>query len=254
MAHAESLSIIPGGAEAAVRGILSCLGQPDSALATPRTQARAANAASRWMAGSVQFGSKCAIFIEGDPAETVYEVLDGVVTLYRLTCDGRRQVIGFAYPGELIGLSTRDHYTHGAQSAERVRLLAMPRARFNGMVAAVPALEGRLLSAIGLDLRRAQEHILLLGRKNALEKLCSFLLDIAERSGNGDGDSRVVRLPMSRSDIADYLGLTGETISRTFSALRARRVIRLRSVGEVEILDSGTLADFAEGDDQPLAA
>lgn len=206
-------------------------------------------------ATAVNFGPKAIIFVEGNPADTLFEVEAGVVMLYKLLLDGRRQVTGFAYPGDLFGLSGQESYSYSAQAIGPVKLLAISRARFNSVRTTQPGVDRRLFAAIGEDLRRAQEHILLLGRKTAIEKVSSFILGIWQQTGAAaEPPTPLVHLPVSRGDMADYLGLTVETISRTIAELKARKAIRLRSTDNIEILDVDALEDMAAGEELELAA
>jgi CRP/FNR family transcriptional regulator len=188
-----------------------------------------------------------ALFHEGDPATRVFTLTRGTLKLYKLLADGRRQVTGFLHPGDFLGISIDDEHAFSAEALEESQLCWFPRARFDDFVEEQPAMERELYRMAAHELAAAQQQFVLLGRKTASERLASFLLLLAERSelSNGAGGG-MVRLPMSRSDIADYLGLTKETVSRVISALKRDRVIRLETLDVIQVLDRDRLEQFAE--------
>lgn len=187
-------------------------------------------------AGEILFG-------EGDDADSVYEVVTGMMRLYKLMPDGRRQITGFVTPGKLVGGVTSDllrPYT--AEAVTDIVVRRYPRAAFDRLIDQVPGFARRLLSAANDELRMAQDQMLLLGRKTATEKVASFLLRMAEDLGGEEMD-----VPMGRNDIADHLGLTIETVCRTLTRLKRERIIALPTPGHIEILDRDELEDLAMG-------
>lgn len=186
---------------------------------------------------------------EGDPADNVYNLTSGLLRLSKLLPDGRRQVAGFLHPGEFLGLTMEDDHAFTAETISAAAVCRFPRSRFDAFVESHPHLERRLYALAAHELAASRQQIVLLGRKTAIERLASFLLMLAERSeeGRGGTESQVIRLPMSRTDIADYLGLRIETISRELGQLKAARVVRLVSTHEIEILDRRRLEGIAEG-------
>lgn len=199
-------------------------------------------------------GQKRAIFYEGDSAEHLFEVLSGVVKLYKLLADGRRQITGFLYPGHFMGLSYDNRYVYTAEAVTDVRLCRYPRARLDRLMAETPGLGRRLLSLALVELVAAQDQMLLLGRKSTMEKVASFLLRLATPMDSAESRADRLFLPMGRVDIADYLGLTVETVSRAFTKLRHMHVIELEQHNRVRILDFDLLDELAEGDDRLSAA
>jgi CRP/FNR family transcriptional regulator len=181
------------------------------------------------------------LFHQGDPATRVFTLTAGTLKLYRLLADGRRQVTGFMHPGDFLGISIDDEHAFSAEAVEQAQLCWFPRNRFDDFVEDHGSVERELYRMAAHELAAAQRQLVLLGRKTALERLASFLLELAARL-----DGAVVRLPMSRSDIADYLGLTKETVSRVISALKRDRVIRLLALDRVEIVDRAALEQRAE--------
>ena len=196
---------------------------------------------------TLKLASGQALFHEGDPATRVFTLTKGTLKLYKLLADGRRQVTGFLHPGDFLGISVDDEHAFSAEALEESQLCWFPRARFDDFVEEQPRMERELYRMAAHELAAAQQQFVLLGRKTASERLASFLLLLAERSelSNGTG-AGMVRLPMSRSDIADYLGLTKETVSRVMSALKRDRIIRLETLEIIQILDRARLEQLAE--------
>lgn len=186
------------------------------------------------------------VFMEGDDNENVYEVVEGVVILSKLTADGRRQVTGFVYPGQLFGVSLGDSSGYTAETVTAVRLRRYPYQSLDQSMDLYPSLGRRFLRWTSNELVAAQNQMLLLGRKSAMEKLASFLLHLSERSEAQDRDLARLFVPMTRGDIADYLGLTTETVSRTISRFRQLGIIELRERGYIHVCDFDRLTDFAE--------
>ena len=188
------------------------------------------------------------LFHEGDPATRVFTVTEGALKLYKLLPDGRRQVVGFMFPGEFLGISVDDEHAFTAEALGSAELCGFPRSRVDGFVAKHTAMERELYRLAAHELAAAQAQMVLLGRKTATERLGSFLMTLLERAEKAAGHAtRMIDLPMSRADIADYLGLTKETVSRVLAELKRRRLIRLDALDRVEVIDRGALRDMAEG-------
>lgn len=183
------------------------------------------------------------LFAEGDDADGIYEVVTGMLRLYKLLPDGRRQITGFLSAGQILGLAPEGTHVYSAEAINDVTLCRYPRIGFDRLIDEVPGLARRLLAVTSHELRAAQDQMLLLGRKAAAEKVASFLLLMADQQGNEEE----VAVPMARSDIADYLGLTTETVSRTFTKLKTEGLIALPTPNHVEILERERLEDFAAG-------
>ena len=180
------------------------------------------------------------LFHEGDPVTRVFTLTRGTLKLYNLLADGRRHVTGFVHPGGFLGISMDEEHVFSAEALDDAQLCWFPRSRFDGFVDKHSPMERELYRMAAHELASAHQQMVLLGRKTATERLASFLVVLAARGAN-----RFVRLPMSRSDIADYLGLTKETVSRVLSAFRRDRLIRLQAIDEVEILERESLEDVA---------
>ncbi|MBT6404212.1 MAG: cyclic nucleotide-binding domain-containing protein [Rhodospirillaceae bacterium] len=185
------------------------------------------------------------IFEEGDPADYVFHISDGEVRLYKLLPDGRRQVTGFLTPGDFLGLITESSYAYGAEAIGAVELCCMKLTNLERLLSDIPPVRERLLDMSRDELAAAQEQMLLLGRKTAREKILSFLLYRHKHLDRTDSDASI-DLPMSRTDIADYLGLTIETVSRTFTALRDEGLIELPNPHHVIFPDLDAVRDAAD--------
>lgn len=188
------------------------------------------------------------LFLEGDPADRIYEVATGVLRLTRIMEDGRRQVIAFGYPGDTVGFPSDGRYHTDCDALEPATLIVHRRVDLetsNGDV----GLHRRLLQAALREISGMQDHFMMLGRKSSVEKLASFLLVLASRVGEPLGNFDQVALPMTRSDIADFLGLTTETVSRTFTQLRKSQIIAIEHINTVVILKPIALRSIAEGAD-----
>ena len=196
------------------------------------------------LAHPVTFGTKETLFVQGQPAEAVYNLTGGTVRLYKLLPDGRRQIVGFALPGDFLGLAMRDAFGFSADAIETVTACAFPRSAYSALVDAKPHLLRRLHDYATHELTLAHEQMLLLGRRNAEERLVCFLLTMRERWTRLGRSSATVELPMSRQDIADFLGLTIETVSRTFSKLAKSRKILIVPDG-VRLLDIEGMTNLA---------
>ena len=184
---------------------------------------------------------------EGEPAGSFFNVTAGTAKLFKTLPDGRRQITGFVGPGQFLGLAVSDAYAFSAEAIEPVRYCRFPRAALRTLLDDFPQMGKLLLEVASNELVAAQEQMLLLGRKSARERLASFLL-AQSRQGMPSGHSRQrFRLPMTRVDIADYLGLTIETVSRTLTRLRAEGLIDIVSPSGLVICDPSGLESLAGG-------
>ncbi len=187
------------------------------------------------------------IIREGDVADSFFNVTKGTARLFKSLPDGRRQITGFAGRGHFLGLAGSGTYAFGAEAITPVHYCRFPRARLRSVLADFPAFERRLLDVASNELGAAQEQMLLLGRKTARERVASFLLARSEEVAPCMGRATLLHLSMTRGDIADYLGLTIETVSRTFSRLKADAVIGIPNTSDVVIQDHPRLTAEASG-------
>lgn len=164
------------------------------------------------------------IFWQSDPAKHVFEIVEGLVRVFKILSDGRRVITGFLYAGDLIGISLMDRYLYGSEAVTKTRVRRFSRQSFQQKMDQSPELRPSLFARLSDEMAAAQEQMVLLATKTAEERVCTFLVLTARRDREAFVMSRL-DLPMTRQDIADYLGLTIETVSRTFSNLASRGVI-----------------------------
>lgn len=197
-----------------------------------------------------KFAAGTAVFWEGDAAEHVFAVVEGVLRIHRLLPDGRRVITGFMYPGDLIGISLRDRYLYTAEAVTATKVRRFARPRFQEEISKSPALGPQLFARLCDEMAAAQDQMVLLARKSAEERVCSFLLAIARRLSVVGQAASVVDIPMTRLDMADYLGLTIETVSRTMTRLASRGVIAANGRHAVVIRKPDILAALAGGNEE----
>lgn len=178
------------------------------------------------------------IYAQDENADMIYRLVSGAARTSYLLSDGRRQIGDFYYPGDVIGVETGAVHRFSAEALGPCEVLALRRAGSAAYDAG--RLDRMIWQATASELQRAQSHMLLLGRTTACEKVARFLLDIAERF-RGD----IVALPMSRQDMADYLGLTIETISRMLGRLQAEGLVEFVGARRYRIRRPGALEDLA---------
>jgi CRP/FNR family nitrogen fixation transcriptional regulator len=184
------------------------------------------------------------LFAEGDRADGLYRVASGVLRTCRFLPDGRRQIDSFAMAGAFIGVEARDTHIMGAEAITDATLVHYSRARIERLAESDSRITRHLLDITTRQLADAHQRLLLLGRKTAEEKLATFLLEMLDCTYCKDA----IELPMSRSDVADYLGLAVETVSRTFTAFRHQGILALADVTHVKILRRDALEEMTGED------
>ncbi|MDR3488017.1 MAG: helix-turn-helix domain-containing protein [Bradyrhizobium sp.] len=170
-------------------------------------------------------------FAQEELTTSFFNLLEGVMRLYKLLPDGRRQIVGFALPGDFLGLATSTHHSFSADAIGPVTVCRFPRASFALFIEDKPHLLRRMNELMVRELSYAQDHMVLLGRRSAEEKVASFVLSWRDRLARLGAATKTVPLPMGRQDIADFLGLTIETVSRTFSKLERDGLIEIMPGG-----------------------
>ncbi len=185
------------------------------------------------------------LFTEGDEAHSVYEIVSGMFRLVKLLPDGRRQITGFLPAGHLLGLASEGVHIYTAEAITEVTVCRYGRAAFERLVEELPGFAKRLFAQTSHELRANQDQMVLLGRKTATEKVASFLLMFARRQSEDEAGE--IDMPVTRCDIADYLGLTIETVSRTFTKLRQDGLIELPAPTRVKLRDRARLEEVAAG-------
>ena len=190
------------------------------------------------VAGSpMSFARNEEVYGDGEPAEFIYQVISGAVRTYKVLNDGRRQICAFHLPGDVFGLEGGDEHSFSAEAVNQSTILVVKRSTVTALAAKDPAVSRQLWNLTACELQKMQDHVMLL-IKNAQERVVSFLLQMAQRMPVANE----IELPMSRQDIADYLGLTIETVSRTLTQLETRATIALPSSRRI-VLRNRSLLD-----------
>jgi CRP/FNR family transcriptional regulator, anaerobic regulatory protein len=175
----------------------------------------------------IYFRSGRTIFSESELAESIFGLSQGVVRLYKLLPDGRRQVLAFALPGDFLGMPLADRHNFSADAIGEVALCRFSRGELKKLIQASPGIMRLMIDFATRELDMAQDQLLLLGNGSAEEKVAIFLVSWRNRLARLSVFSETVPLPMRRQDIADFLGLKLETVSRTLAKLEQKNVIRL---------------------------
>ncbi len=190
-------------------------------------------------------GATTVLFHEGDSADALYEVVTGVFRATKVFQDGRRQVVAFAYPGDVIGFGHGDSYRFDCDALTPARVQVTARGDLGQAMRSRPELGEKLLAMAAGEVASMHDLSVLLCRKSAMERIAGFLVSLASRTGKLGNDKRV-SLPMCRADIADHLGLTIETVSRNLTKLKVRRIVDLPDRGNFVIRDLERLRALAE--------
>lgn len=195
--------------------------------------------------------AKTQLVIEEDPIDTYANVLRGVVKLTKVMADGRQQIVGLQFAPDFVGRPFQPNSQVGAEAASEVTLCFFPKHALEAMIKEQPELEHRLLQQTLNELDEARELMLTLGRKTAEEKIASFLYMIAmhidPEARDSDQQSATFDLPLTRTDIADFLGLTVETVSRQLTKLRKANVVQIENNRHFTIPDMERLHEISDG-------
>jgi CRP/FNR family transcriptional regulator len=187
--------------------------------------------------------SKEHVFCEGDPRIHVFRVEEGVIAVYKTLCDGRRRIIDFAYPGDLIGLGAMAEHILSAQATCKAKVRCLSASTLEALAETDAALALKLYKSVCQELQATRSLLVTVGQRSAVERVASFLLALHQKTA---GSTDTVTLAMRRSDIADLLGLTIETVSRTLTKLRSMNVIDVEQGGTtVTLRDVARLNDLA---------
>ena len=203
----------------------------------PPSAARSAVDPLEMMGAQMSFSRNAEIYGQGEAADYIYRVVTGAVRTYKVLADGRRQVGGFYLPGDMFGVEPGDEHTFSAEAIAASKVLVMKRSAVLALAERDSEVARQLWTLTGRELGRVQDHILLL-IKSAQERVAAFLLEMAERVSSGNA----VDLPMSRQDIADYLGLTIETVSRTLTHLESAATIEVPTSRRIVLRNRAALS------------
>jgi CRP/FNR family nitrogen fixation transcriptional regulator len=189
------------------------------------------------MGAPMAFARNCEIYGEDEAADYLYKVVSGAVRTYKVLADGRRQIQAFHLPGDIFGFEVENKHTLSAEAIVDSRVLVVKRSALETLAVRDNSIARELWALTARELQRVQRHVTLL-IKTAQERVVSFLLEMADRAPGGTA----VNLPMSRQDIADYLGVTIETVSRTLTGLETVAAIELPTSRRIVLRDQDALA------------
>ena len=202
-----------------------------------------AEAASRWVE------AKEFVFMEGDPTTNVYWIESGAVSLFKMLPDGRRQILGFAYPGDFVGLGAQGERLVSAQAIKATRVRSISLTKLHKIASGDPNLSFTLYQAVAAELAEARDLMLTTGHRSASERVAAFLLALSRRNRRSGKPKDLLDLPMTRADIGDFLGLTIETVSRTLTKFKGRGFIDLPQSARVRLVNMIELQRLAEGEE-----
>lgn len=171
------------------------------------------------------------------PADHVFSIRAGHATVFRLTADGKRQILAFLFPGDFVGFTSEDRYHYGVSAISPVEACRFERAALEALISEFPAMDRKLRFTLTRAMDASYELLFSLGRKDAVQKVASFLWYVGYRQRKLGQPDNPVHLPMRRADVADFMGLTTETVSRTLKTLTGMGVIRLQGAYDVEVTD-----------------
>lgn len=189
------------------------------------------------MGAVMPFARNTEIYGENEPAEYLYKVVSGAVRTYRVLNDGRRQIGAFYLPGDVFGIEVGEQHTFSAESIVESKVMLIKRSSLLALAARSADVSRQLWTMAATELQRAQDHTMLL-IKTAQERVAGFLLEMAKRAPRANA----VELPMSRQDIADYLGLTIETVSRTLTQLENSAAIEVPTSRRIVLRNQAALS------------
>lgn len=165
------------------------------------------------------------VFFEGDPARHVFEVTDGVVRLCKILVDGRRVITGFLFAGDIVGVSQKQRFNCGAEAVTPVKIRRIQRRSLDEAVASSPTFRPQVFARMCDEMAAVQEQMVLLSCKTAEERVCTFVAALMKRQRIAGESPVLIELPMTRQDIADYLGMTIETVSRNLTKLAKKGIL-----------------------------
>jgi len=190
----------------------------------------------------LSFSRSNEIYAEGDGSDCWYKVVSGTVRVCKLLADGRRHIAEFCFSGDCFGVDSTSERPYSAEAVDDVIVMRFRRKATEQLIDQNPALARLLREAMLRDLANAHGHTLLLGRMTASERVASFLLEMFERRDR----TKALDVPMPRNDIADYLGLTIETVCRILSLFKRDGVIAIPNPHRIELLDRDALEAVGE--------
>lgn len=196
-----------------------------------------------------QLKSNTPLFADGDRKAHAYRIESGVVLIYKILNDGGRQIVTLAFPGDFIGLEAEDAHCYEAQTLSPTRIRSVPTSTLWRLASEDPVLGRDLYGVLSREVAEARTHLLMIGRLSATGRVATFLQSLVQRNARRGFDTTNILLPVRRSDIADFLCLSVETVSRSLTELKATGAISLRGWRQVRIVDASLLESLAEGED-----
>ena len=190
------------------------------------------------------YTDKQSVFHQNDPSTHLYNITEGNVKIYQLLDDGRIQIIGFLYPGDFFGTYRNHRYNYSAEAIGELKACVFEQKMLDKYLDLNPVLAKELLNQTSFELTLAQDRVTVLGKLNAIERIARFLLNVSNQRERIGWKNNPISLAMTRLDIADYLGLTIETVSREFSKLKTASTIKVISSKQIYLNDIKKLEDL----------
>ena len=190
------------------------------------------------------FLNKQNIFLQNDQSDYLYNITEGNVKIYQLLDDGRIQIIGFLYPGDFFGSYRNNKYNYCAEAIGDLKTCVFNQKILDKYLDENPILAKELLNKTSFELTLAQDRLTVLGKLNAAERLVKFLLNISEQRNRIGWKNNPISLPMTRQDVADYLGITIETVSRELSNLKTSNIIKIITSKQIYLSNTEELKSY----------
>ena len=189
-----------------------------------------------------EFKNKQTVFLQEEESKNLYNITQGNIKIYKLLRDGRIQIIGFLYPGDFFGSYKKGKYNYSAESIGDVKLCVFKQEVLDNYLEKNMNLAKELLHMTSHELTLAQDRIGVLGKLNANQRMAAFILNISKQRARIGWQDNPISLPMLRQDIADYLGLTLETVSRELTKLKTSNLIKVLSSSQIYLRDKASLS------------
>ena len=189
-----------------------------------------------------EFKNKQTVFLQEEESKNLYNITQGNIKIYKLLRDGRIQIIGFLYPGDFFGSYKKGKYNYSAESIGNVKLCVFKQEVLDNYLEKNMNLAKELLHMTSHELTLAQDRIGILGKLNANQRMAAFILNISKQRARIGWQDNPISLPMVRQDIADYLGLTLETVSRELTKLKTSNLIKVLSSSQIYLRDKASLS------------
>jgi len=189
-----------------------------------------------------EFKNKQTVFLQEEESKNLYNITEGNIKIYKLLSDGRIQIIGFLYPGDFFGSYKKGKYNYSAESIGNVKMCVFKQEVLDKYLEKNMNLAKELLHMTSHELTLAQDRIGVLGKLNANQRMAAFILNVSKQRARIGWQDNPISLPMLRQDIADYLGLTLETVSREFTKLKTSNLIKVLSSNQIYLSDKPGLS------------